>query len=138
MLGLHLQVGAALARAAPSLTLPRTCECGRHSTTPKTTDCMKAEVFYFDGCPHSSVAAQRLNDALRIVGRHEVGVERILIETLELADKVGFIGSPTIRIDGEDPFAQGTEQIGMACRVYATPGGLSGSPTVEQIVKVLT
>jgi hypothetical protein len=43
-----------------------------------------------------------------------------------------------VRVDGRDPFATGGEQVGLACRVYSTPGGLSGSPTVEQFMEVLS
>jgi hypothetical protein len=40
-------------------------------------------------------------------------------------------------VNGQDPFATGEEQVGFACRVYAGPDGLSGSPTVEQFMAVL-
>jgi hypothetical protein len=59
------------------------------------------------------------------------------VETAEQADDVAFTGSPTIRIDGTDPFATGTQQVGLACRVYPTPDGLAGSPTTAQLLEVL-
>jgi hypothetical protein len=34
--------------------------------------------------------------------------------------------------------AVGGEPVGLACRVYRTPEGLGGSPTVEQLVEVLS
>ena len=98
---------------------------------------MKVELFYFDGCPNWTVADQRLSEALTRLGL-DVTVERRRVTTPTQADEVGFTGSPTIRIDDRDPFASGEEQVGLACRVYATPTGLAGSPTVQQWVDVLS
>lgn len=98
---------------------------------------MRVALLYFDGCPNWTVADERLTEALRTSG-HDASVERRRVETAEDAEELGFLGSPTIRIDGTDPFASGTEQVGLACRVYATPSGLSGSPTTDQLVEVLS
>lgn len=54
------------------------------------------------------------------------------------AEELGFIGSPTVLVDGRDPFARGGEPVAMACRVFRTPDGLAGSPTVEQLVEALS
>jgi hypothetical protein len=99
---------------------------------------MRVELFYFDGCPNWAVADERLTEALRTVGRGDVRVERRRVRTDDEAEELGFIGSPTIRIDERDPFAVGGEQVGLTCRVYATPDGLSGYPTLEQLVGVLS
>jgi len=99
---------------------------------------LKVELFYFDGCPNWSLANERLQRALTIAGRGDVGVRRRRVETAKMAEEVGFIGSPTVRVDGCDPFAAGDEEVGMTCRVYATPAGLSGSPTLEQFIEVVS
>lgn len=99
---------------------------------------VRVELFYFDGCPHWTVADERLSEVLTQLGRADVAVERRKVETAEDAQRVGFTGSPTIRIDGQDPFSSGTEQVGLACRVYQTPTGLAGSPTVDQLTEVLS
>lgn len=99
---------------------------------------VRVELLYFDGCPNWEVADGRLAEALAALGRTEVVVERRLVETPEQAEELGFLGSPTIRINGTDPFATGREQVGLACRVYATPAGLAGSPDTEQLVEVLS
>ncbi len=98
---------------------------------------MNIELLYFDGCPNWTVADQRLAQALGVVNP-DLKVVRRRVETVEEAEKVGFTGSPTVLIDGRDPFATGDEQVGLACRVYATPEGFAGSPTVEHFVDVLT
>lgn len=99
---------------------------------------MRVELLYFDGCPNWQVADDRLIEALTELGRDDVVVERRLVETPEQAEELAFLGSPTIRIDGTDPFATGDEQVGLACRVYATPAGMSGSPDTAQLLEVLS
>jgi soluble P-type ATPase len=99
---------------------------------------MKLELFYFDGCPNWAVAEERLREALHLSGHSDVLIQRHGVQTLEQAAKVGFLGSPTVRIDGRDPFAQAGEQVALSCRVFSTPAGLAGSPTVEQLVEALS
>ena len=98
---------------------------------------MKVELLYFDGCRSWTLADQRLAQALVAAGWDDVTVRHRKVATAEEAERLGFTGSPTIRIDERDPFSTGTEQVGLACRVYMTPEGLRGSPTVEQFVAVL-
>lgn len=99
---------------------------------------MKVELLYFDGCPNWTVADERLAKALQVVGRDDVTVTRRRVETADEAAAVSFTGSPTVLVDGRDPFATGDEQVGLACRVYSTPQGLGGSPTLEQFVEALS
>jgi hypothetical protein len=51
----------------------------------------------------------------------------------EEALRLGFRGSPTILLDGQDPFADQDAPVGLACRLYATEGGLQGAPTIDQL-----
>jgi hypothetical protein len=99
---------------------------------------MRVELLYFDGCPNWKVADDRLTEALTELGRDDIVVEHRLVDTPEQAEELAFTGSPTIRIDGTDPFATGQEQVGLACRVYATPTGLGGSPDTAQLVQALS
>jgi len=95
---------------------------------------MKLELLYFDDCPNWKVAAQRLDD---VAGGRGLTVERCLVTTPEEAEAARFRGSPTILVDGQDPFAAGDEPFGLACRVYQTPDGPAGAPTTEQLEAVL-
>jgi hypothetical protein len=109
-----------------------------HREGPKRDDVrVTIEFLYFEGCPNSAVAEERLMAALHHAGRGDVLVHRIEVDDPEHAERIGFTGSPTVRINGLDPFATGDEKVGYACRVYAGPDGLSGSPTVEQFMEVL-
>ena len=95
---------------------------------------MKLELLYFDDCPNWKIAAERLDD---VAGGRGLSVERLLVTTPEEAKTARFRGSPTILVDGEDPFAAGDEPYGLACRLYETPDGPAGSPTAEQLEAVL-
>lgn len=55
-----------------------------------------------------------------------------------MANERSFRGSPTVLVDGRDPFADGGEAFGLACRVYPTEEGPAGSPTVAQLRAVVT
>lgn len=68
----------------------------------------------------------------------EVSVSLRAVETQQEADQLGFTGSPTLWLDGADPFAQPDAVPALACRVYAAPEGLAGSPTVDQLANALT
>lgn len=97
---------------------------------------MQIRFLYFDDCPNWRTARDRLQ---RVLGElaAPVEVEMIEVTTPAEAERLGFRGSPTILVDGADPFAGGDEPVGLACRVYATPEGLQGSPTVEQLRSAL-
>jgi len=73
---------------------------------------------------------------LRDLARSDVKVVQQLIESPEQAERVGFRGSPTILVDGRDPFATGGEAIGMTCRIYATDEGHQGAPTESQLLRL--
>lgn len=98
---------------------------------------MRVQLLYFDGCPHWELADGRLGEALEALGVH-VDVEKILVTTPEQADEWSFRGSPSILVDGQDPFAEPDAPVGLSCRLYRTPDGVQGSPTVDQLVQVLS
>lgn len=94
-------------------------------------------VLYFAGCPGWQTAVERVHAAAREADV-SVWVSLVAVETHEDADRLGFTGSPTIWLDGADPFAQPDAVPALACRVYPTANGLAGSPTVDQLVHALT
>lgn len=92
---------------------------------------MDVSLLYFDGCPHWEVADQRL--ATLAADHPGLTVTRHRVETPEEAERVGFHGSPSILIDGVDLFASPGDGVGWSCRVYRTPDGPAGAPTLEQL-----
>jgi hypothetical protein len=98
---------------------------------------VKVQVQYFADCPNWHLAVERL-DAVSADLRLDVAIELVAVTDEKDAERVGFHGSPTILIDGTDPFAVGSEATGMACRIYPTPTGPQGVPTLEMIHHALT
>ena len=108
----------------------------RPHLTPGWLSPVTVTLLYIDGCPHWTILDERLRAALHRTGRREEVVRRRL-DTIEDAEAVGFAGSPTILIDGRDPFADPATPPSLSCRLYRTPGGPAGSPTVDQLVEAL-
>ena len=86
---------------------------------------------YFDGCPNWKVTRTHL-ETLEAEGI-DMSVTLHLIDTPELAAAANFRGSPTVLIEGNDPFADPDAPVGLSCRVYRTDKGYVGSPTLEQL-----
>jgi hypothetical protein len=93
-------------------------------------------LLYFDDCPNWRQAEAHLIQLAREIPG--LTVTRHPVDTPEEAERVGFRGSPSILVDGVDPFADPDAPVGLSCRVYMTPEGPSGSPTLEQLRKALT
>lgn len=88
-------------------------------------------LLYFEGCPSWRVADERL--ATIAAERPDVTVTRQVVESIAEAERLGFHGSPSILVDGTDAFADPETAVGLSCRVYRTPEGLAGAPTVDQL-----
>ena len=97
---------------------------------------MEIQFLYFDDCPNWHTARERLSEVLGDLGEPPV-VEMIAVISPHQAEQLGFLGSPSILVDGRDVFAAGGEPVGMSCRVYQTPDGPKGSPTVDQLRAVI-
>jgi hypothetical protein len=91
---------------------------------------------FFDGCAGWRVADERLRSAMTACGV-EAPIRHVEIATIEAAEQAGFVGSPTILIDGHDPFPTGGAPPGLACRRYATEQGFQPAPSIEQIVAAM-
>jgi hypothetical protein len=97
---------------------------------------MKIEVLVVADCPNEQLTGERLHQALRDVGLRTAFTTRVIADPAE-AERCGFTGSPTILIDGRDPFAEPGRSPGLACRMYRTAIGLSGAPDIEQLRQAL-
>lgn len=89
---------------------------------------MNVEVLVVPDCPHAESAAARVRQVLAELGLDGVEVTARVITDQNQAERTGFTGSPTILINGHDPFAEPGRPAGPACRMYRTPDGLSGLP----------
>jgi hypothetical protein len=95
---------------------------------------MTVELLFWDGCPSHPEALDQLQ---RIMREENVrtSVELIEVTSDEQAREQRFIGSPTIRIDGQDVTPPGEgEQFSLSCRVYRTRDGrVSPVPDPEDV-----
>jgi hypothetical protein len=66
---------------------------------------VKVTIQYVEGCPHWKAADHRVRNVLSGIAGNHVDFEYQLIDSPETAERAGFHGSPTILIDGLDPFA---------------------------------
>ena len=94
------------------------------------------QLHYFDSCPSWRTADRRLRDVLAELGA-DIEIEYVRARSPEDAQRLGFRGSPSVLIDGHDPFADASPAVGWACRLYRTESGLDGSPSVAQLRQVL-
>jgi hypothetical protein len=98
---------------------------------------MDVTLQYFESCPNWKITDQRLKDVIAS-GELEVAVRYQLVESPEEAERYGFHGSPSILIDGVDPFATDHTEVGYACRTYIDESGRpTDAPSVEQIADAL-
>ena len=97
---------------------------------------MERTVQYFDECPNWADLGGRLRELT--ADRDDVTIRLEAVETAEQAEVVGFVGSPTLLVDGRDPFAEPGRPVGLACRVYRTPDGPAGLPSTSQLAELLS
>ncbi|HEY6279078.1 MAG TPA: thioredoxin family protein [Streptosporangiaceae bacterium] len=97
---------------------------------------MELTVLAVPGCPHAPVLEQRVAEAL--TGQPAVTVTRQVITDADEAARWGMSGSPTLLIDGHDPFAVPGAGPAVACRMYRNEDGrLEGAPSAAALRRAL-
>ncbi|WP_202919814.1 hypothetical protein [Streptomyces adustus] len=96
---------------------------------------MRITVLTVPDCPNAPVIGERLARVLE--GR---GAEVALVEVRDpgQAERLGMTGSPTVLIDGVDPFAVPGAPASLSCRLYRGPEGRAeGAPSVADLQRAL-
>ena len=95
---------------------------------------MRIEVLYFEDCPNYLPTLDRLRTVLREEGVN-VDVQEVEVKDASAAEKLGFIGSPTVRINGLDIDAAARSLVGggLVCRLYA--GGLPSETMIRAALR---
>jgi hypothetical protein len=99
---------------------------------------VRIELLYFDGCPSHESLLPRLREILASTGIVDA-IELRRITDDEQAQRECFLGSPTVRVEGQDiePDAAQRTDFGMKCRLYRSENGLSGQPPEAWLLAAL-
>ncbi len=98
---------------------------------------MEIVLLYVPECPNRSPARAHLDRALAQAGLVAV-IREEEVHTSEEAARLGMRGSPTILVDGHDPFSAMPDNTALSCRLYHSTSGFTGAPTVEQFIEMLS
>ncbi len=98
---------------------------------PPIVGCVEITLLYFDDCPSWVEADRHLNQLDAELD--DIVIVRQRVENPEDAERLRFRGSPSILADGDDLFAAADAPVGLSCRIYQTPTGPAGSPTLDQL-----
>lgn len=100
---------------------------------------MKIDILHVPDCPNLSLLEQRLRQALGAAADEtSTSISTVVVPDLDAATSTGMTGSPTLLIDGTDPFAETGSSPSLSCRLYRdSEGRVSGAPTVTALRRAL-
>jgi hypothetical protein len=91
---------------------------------------MELQILHISDCPGVVLFEQRIAEVIAGV-RADVVVTRRVLDSDSAATDAGMTGSPTLLIDGHDPFAEPGLVASLSCRLYrADGGGVDRAPSV--------
>lgn len=95
---------------------------------------MEITVLYVEDCPNLAPLLAGLEELL--AGRHDTVVTTRLVTGDSLVGEPSFHGSPTVLVDGRDPFPHAVVS-GPACRSYVNGGSVTGRPGRAELAAAL-
>lgn len=99
------------------------------------TGTARVTVLTVPDCPNAPLVRERITEALQ--GR-AVPVQWIEVHDADEAVRQGMTGSPTLLLDGIDPFAHDGAAPSLSCRLYRHADGTTdGAPAVEDLRRAL-
>jgi hypothetical protein len=97
---------------------------------------MELTLLTVPACPNAAAFQERLAAAL--AAHPGAVVHRRVVTDEREAAQAGMHGSPTLLIDGVDPFAGPDEAPSLSCRLYRDAAGRTGrAPSVESLRQAL-
>jgi len=98
---------------------------------------MEIEILHVPGCPNLGLARARLDAALAQTATVAVVREVVVADPAD-ANLLGMHGSPTITIDGHDPFGQPATGPSLSCRLYWSGDNTDGAPGLLELIEAIT
>jgi arsenate reductase len=90
----------------------------------------RIEVLFFEGCPHAGPALELVGEVVAALAPG-TAVDSVRVETEDEARRQGFLGSPSVRIDGRDLEGRVATAPSLSCRVYEGGHGVPPRWLVE-------
>lgn len=106
------------------------------SSARRTTGSVLVEILVTKDCPHGEAAVDLVGQAANAL-HLTPKVMVIEVDDLAEAEQHGFVGSPTIRIDGRDVSPPPHVDPSLSCRLYRTAGGRRGVPELSTVLRAL-
>ena len=96
---------------------------------------MRVQILYFEGCPHHRPTVRLTNEVIAESGV-TAEVEEVEVRDQDEAERLRFLGSPSVRVDGLDiePETTARESFALSCRMYDG----SGVPPRDLLVRALS
>jgi hypothetical protein len=93
---------------------------------------MQIDVLYFEDCPSWQGGLENLKAAL---AAEALAADIRLVQVRDDAEaaRLHFLGSPSFRVNGLELWDESRGDYSLSCRLYATPQGMKGAPTVEMV-----
>ena len=95
-------------------------------------------VLFFEGCPNAQPTIELVESILARRGV-AAAVEPVVVNDLDEAARLNFLGSPSVHINGIDIDAERRlDPPFFGCRLYRHAAGTQGTPPAELIETALT
>jgi len=97
---------------------------------------VRLDILQVPDCPNAAVLETRL--ALLLADHPGIEVTRHVVTAEDDAERLGMTGSPTLLVDGADPFARPDQRPTISCRLYPDEQGRPGpAPSLRQLREAL-
>jgi hypothetical protein len=96
------------------------------------------ELLWWQGCPSWEQAIELVRDEMRRLGLDPQALAVREVHDDGEAEREGFPGSPTVRVNGRDIQDAGASPLGLTCRVYRLRDGrISALPDPADVAAAL-
>lgn len=108
-------------------------------TGPQHRPATIVDILTVEDCPSQSVATAVAERAMTAAAGVTAEIRTTTVADVATAVSLGFIGSPTIRVNGRDvePGADARTDYGLCCRLYRASRGLMPSPDEDLVYAAL-